>query len=733
MASLARFVTGRRTKWYVVLIWLVLLVVAGPIGAKLADVTSDSTTSFLPGSAESTEVQRLLDKRFASGETATGLILYQRDGGLTDADKQKIAADAAKVKDEIPVIGDPVVPFAAGAPAELVSEKGDTAYTAVTIPLQFEDIGGWGKDAREAIGSGERPGGLSVYVTGVLGLNADFEEVFADFDFKLLAATVILVLVLLLLIYRSLIIAVIPLVVVLGASFVANALIYGYAKVAGDISSSGTQILLVLMFGVGTDYCLLLVSRYREELHAVQDKHLAMERAVRRAGPALIASGCTVMAAMLVLLLADAGSTNAMGVTSAIGVGTVLLAGLTLLPALLTIFGRNGFWPRRSTVAYAPGLELVARQGVWRKVGDRVLKRPALALTATLVMFGAFALGLTSYKEDYSISGFFNDPVESVDGFAVLGESFPSGALSPTAILIKRDGAEVTDADVEAVRERVTSLGGVASVSPAVQRSRDGQVGRLDVTFEDDPSTDAAIARVEPLRERLDDLGPGGEALVGAGSAVTADINAANERDLRIIVPVALLVIAIILAILLQALVAPLVLIASVVISFLGTLGLSIFFFIEVQGNAGVDASLPTYAFIFLVALGIDYTIFLMSRVREEARVHGTREGTLRALAATGPVITSAGIVLAGTFSVLMTLPVTFAFNIGFMVAVGILLDTFVVRTVMVPAAVELLGDRVWWPSTAKGGTRAIGESVDDERPPMPIDPMPLPERPLVP
>jgi RND superfamily putative drug exporter len=237
----------------------------------------------------------------------------------------------------------------------------------------------------------------------------------------------------------------------------------------------------------------------------------------------------------------------------------------------------------------------------------------------------------------------------------------------------------------------------------------------MDFVFRDDPFSDTSLTKIDLIRKRLDVLPQGVQALVGSGSAVQEDFNNAAERDLKVIVPVALLVITLILAILLQAIVAPLVLIATVVASFFGTLGLSLWFFIEVQGSRGVDASLPTYAFIFLVALGIDYTIFLMSRVREEARTHGTREGMLRALSATGPVITSAGIILAGTFSVLMTLPVTFAFNIGFMVAVGILLDTFIVRTVMVPAAVEVLGDRVWWPSTAEGGGHALREHVDAE------------------
>ena len=467
---------------------------------------------------------------------------------------------------------------------------------------------------------------------------------------------------------------------------------------------------------MGTDYCLLLMSRCREELHRVEDKHAAMARAPRRAGPALLASGRTVIAAMLVLLLAGTGSTKSLGPVSAIGVASVLLAGLTLLPALLTAAGRKGFWPRSSAVAYQPDVDLAQRQGVWRRFGDRVLQRPGLALAATTALFALFTLGLLAYKEDYSIGGFFKKSVESVEGFDVLAESFPQGALAPTSILVLRDDGEarVSNADLAAVRRRLEGIDGVASVSEP-QRSEDGEIGRIEVTFGDDPYSEAALARVDTLRDRVRDLPGGATALVGAGSAVQQDFNDAAARDLRVIVPVALLVITIILGILLQAIVAPLVLIATVMASFFGTLGLSIFFFIEVQGSAGVDASLPTFAFIFLVALGVDYTIFLMSRVREEARTHGTREGVLRALAATGPVITSAGVILAGTFAVLMTLPVTFAFNIGFMVAVGILLDTFIVRTIMVPAAVELLGDRVWWPSTARGGGHALREHAEPE------------------
>jgi RND superfamily putative drug exporter len=712
MSALASFVCGRRTKWVVIALWVLAVAALSPLASKVADVTSDETASFLPADADSTRVQELLKNRFPGRETSIGLIVYRRPGGLTDADRAKIARDAQRVDDAIPVTRPAVVPFSANAPPDLVSEAGDAAYTVLTVPLDFDRVADWGKETRDVIGGGG--GGLDVYITGDLGLWADFEEVFSDLDVRLLLATVLLVLVLLGAIYRAPLIAVTPIVVVALAYQVASGFIYLYADAGNTVNSNATSILIVLMFGVGTDYCLLLVSRYREELHRHADKHEAMARALRRAGPAVLASGSTVVAAMLVLLLADTGSTNALGPVSAIGVAAVLLAGLTLLPALLTAFGRIGFWPRRRVVAYQPDVDVAERRGIWRRFGDRVLQRPALALGGTVALFGAFTLGLLAYQEDYSIGGFFKKDVESVDGFEVLGQSFPQGALGPTSILVQRDGGAATDADLGEVQRRVEGVDGVAAVSEP-QRSEDQAIGKLDVTFNDDPYSEEALARVSTLRDRLEGLPNGASALVGAGSAVQQDFNEAAARDNRVIVPVALLVIAIILGILLEAIVAPLVLIATVVASFFGTLGLSIFFFIEVQGSAGVDASLPTFAFIFLVALGVDYTIFLMSRVREEARTHGTREGVLRALSATGPVITSAGVILAGTFSVLMTLPVTFAFNIGFMVAVGILLDTFVVRTIMVPAAVELLGDRIWWPSTSRGGRHALREHAEAE------------------
>jgi putative drug exporter of the RND superfamily len=327
------------------------------------------------------------------------------------------------------------------------------------------------------------------------------------------------------------------------------------------------------------------------------------------------------------------------------------------------------------------------------------------------------ALGLLAYEENYSVTSFFKKPTESVDGFKVMERAFPAGTSAPMTVLVVRERGPVTEAAAQRVRRRLADVPEVARVTPLQQRSRDGLIGEQSVVLRVDPYGAAALETVPRLRERLENLGPGLRALVGGGTAIQYDYDQSTARDLRLIVPISLAVIAVVLAVLLQAIIAPLVLIASVVVSFFGTFGLSLLFIRYVVGDPGVDNSLPTFAFIFLVALGIDYTIFLMSRVREEARVHDTREGMLRALAATGPVITSAGIILAGTFSVLMTLPVTFTFNLGFMVALGILLDTFVVRTIMVPAAVELIGDGIWWPSGPGGGAHAIGEEpVPEEK-----------------
>jgi RND superfamily putative drug exporter len=561
---------------------------------------------------------------------------------------------------------------------------------------------------------------MQVYVTGGVGFAVDAHDVFSNIDTKLLLATVLLVLVLLGAIYRSVLVALTPLIVVFFAYTVTQALVYALAKSGATVSSNSTSILIVLMFGVGTDYCLLLVSRYREELRSIENKHEAMARAVRRAGPAILASGLTVTLAMLTLTLADNKNTSSLGPVAAISVFTAMVAGLTLLPALLTIFGRRGFWPRRAVVEYDPDHVTTERQGLWRRFGDRVLERPTHALIATGVVFIAGAFGLLAYKVDYSTTSFFKHSVEAVEGFDVMRGAFPAGTLAPTTVLVESDSGPIGppgNPAVADVEKRLSSVSGVASVRDTGERSRNGKIADVEAVLSADPLDKSGLNVVPRMRDAVADLPAGTTALIGGTSAINYDVDQANQRDMEIIVPLALLVMAIILGILLQAIVAPLVLLASVILSFACALGLSILIIRYVVGDAGFDSSIPLFAFIFLVALGIDYTIFLMARVREEARRHGTREGMLRALAATGPVITSAGIILAGTFSVLMTLPVSFTFDLGLMVALGILLDTFVVRTIMVPAAVEVIGDKIWWPSTARAGGRLREETGEHPLP----------------
>jgi RND superfamily putative drug exporter len=720
---LASVVAGRRGKWLVLVIWLVAAFALFPVGSKLSDVTTDDTESFLPASAESTEVVRSQDRDFQQGETDTAIVVYKRAGGLTAADKQKILADQQAINEagsgKINVVGPQQIPFTPGAAPSLVSKNGDVATAIYTTPTDFEKEADWGEAIRDITHSDTR--GMQVFVTGGVGFATDAHEVFNSIDTKLLLATVLLVLVLLGAIYRSVLVALSPLIVVFFAYTITQALVYALAKSGATVSSNSTSILIVLMFGVGTDYCLLLVSRYREELRRIDDKHEAMGRALRRAGPAIFASGMTVSLAMLTLALADNKNTSSLGPVAAIAVFTAMVAGLTLLPTLLTIFGRRGFWPRRAVVAYDPEHPSMGGQGPWRRFGDWVLKRPVAALITTVALFIAGAFGLLAYKVDYSTTSFFKHSVEAVEGFDVLESSFPAGTLAPTTVLVESENGPVTAADIGEVENRLRSVNGVATATDTGVRSTNGQIGEVDAVLSSDPLDKSGLNVVPRMRDALTDLPNGVTALVGGTSAINYDVDQANQRDIEIIVPLALLVMAVILAILLQALVAPLVLLLSVVLSFACSLGISILIIRYVVGDAGFDSSIPLFAFIFLVALGIDYTIFLMARVREEARTHGTREGMLRALAATGGVITSAGIILAGTFSVLMTLPVSFTFDLGLMVALGILLDTFIVRTIMVPAAVEVIGDKIWWPSTASAGGR-LREETGEHRVPEPAE-----------
>jgi putative drug exporter of the RND superfamily len=704
MRRVASIVTGRRSKWLVLVGWLILVFVAAPLSGKLADETEDETADFLPRSAESKQVLETLEEQFPGGDTENTIVVYRREGGLTAADREHILSDAGELEDLETAI-EVVPPFEGGGDGQqrqgqdealqAVSPDGAVAFTTLISEGGDQDKIADEADAADAA-LGAPPEGLEVYLSGSLGFTRDSAAVFEGLDEKLLLATVTLVLVLLLAIYRAPLIAITPVLVVGFSYMLATGIVYLLAKGGMHVDSQGTSILAVLMFGAGTDYCLLLVSRYREELRRIEDKHEAMARAVRRAGPAIVASGLTVVGALLTMLFADLGSTRTLGPIAAIGVTAVMIASLTLLPCLLVIFGRRGFWPRRRLIAYDPEGAIEDRS-LWRRFGLRVVQRPVAALIGSSAILGVLCLGLLSYEEDFNINSFFRDKPESVEGFEVLQSEFPAGFLDATTLLVERGDGPVTKQDAEAAAERVAAIEGVAEVRP-VDISEDGRIYRLAIVFEEDPYAIPTLDLIPEIRDQLEDL-PGLTASLGDATAIQYDYSEATKSDLRLIAPLVLLVIFVILAILLRAIVAPLYLIATVIFSLFATLGATAFVFLELGNDPGFDTSLPTYAFIFLIALGVDYNIFLMSRVREEAHDKPTREAVITALAATGPVITSAGIILAGTFSVLATLPVTFLLHLGFAVAFGVLLDTFVVRTIMVPAIAELVGDRSWWPS----------------------------------
>lgn len=724
LGGLARFVAGRRTKWVVVVAWIALIAGFGTLSAKLGDVTTDDDAGALPEETQSRQVSELLTSRFPEGDPPlrSAIVVYHRDGGLTDADRQRVVADAQRLTQVEGTTGETFNPFMEMAPPGLLSEAGDSALVSVGLPTDDPaELEEPVEEIRELTQPG--PEGLSVHVTGDAALEVDFEKEFEAGESRLLLVTGTLVLLLLIAIYRSPIIALVPLSVVGVAYAVATGIIYLLAKEGLAVTDVATALLLVLMFGAGTDYCLLLVARYAEALRRTEDHHDALVEALPRAAPAMIASGLTVAAALLALLVADLGSTRNLGPVNALGVVLVLLAGLTLLPALLAIVGRRGFWPSRKLVAYRPqrpeqpqllpGLgpltlptkaedrhpSVREREGIWRRVGGRVLRRPGLALALATLALIAGAGGLTTYESSGDFLAQFRSDVDSTEGFDVLSEGFPEGALAPLKVMVEREDGPVTEQDLAAAMERVQSIENVAGPAGAPDESTDGRLVSIDVAFTDDPYENAALDRVPEMREALADLGPGLRTLVGETSAVQYDVRETAQSDLELVVPVILGVIFVILSVLLRALVAPLFLILTVVVSFFGTLGISLLFFEIVLGETGYDPQLPTFAFMFLVALGVDYNIFLMDRVREESREHGTRDGVLRALVATGPVITSAGIILAGTFAALMTLPITILVEMGFAVAFGVLVDTFIVRTIMVPAIVRLVGDATWWPS----------------------------------
>ncbi len=678
MSKLAALVSGRRSKFLVLALWLVLAAGLGPLAGKFESAQKNEPSSFLPGNAESVRVLKASDG-FASGQSTPAIIVYN------DADGFGARTRAAVSERRASILAADIEGVATVTPPVFSKDGQGATLAAPIVARGEEDVLIDAVAAIREIAAKDLPPGLEAKVTGPAGFSADASKAFEGINSTLLFATAGLVFFLLVIIYRSPIFWFLPLLAVILAESVVRGLGYVLASNGVVINGQVGGILLVLVFGAGTDYALLLTARYREELRVVEDKHEAMRVAVRQAGPAIFASAATVVAALLCLSLAAVNSTAGLGPVGAMGVAVAAVAMLTVLPALLLIGGRPAFWPFVPRV----GSEETARGGVWRRLGDWIECRHRLVWIVTALALGAVAVGALTLDDKLTTADIFRGKVESVQGQELIDRSFPAGASAPTVVL-------VTDREkVGVVRRAAAASDAVVSVG----RSESGGPGtRFDVTIAADPFSKAGYAAIATLRRDLRAVG-GDAVLVGGSTAEEADVRSATRRDTRLLVPLVLLVVFAILVGLLRAVVAPAMLMATVVLSFFAAIGLSLLVLEAFADFPGEDPSYPLFAFIFLVALGVDYNIFLMARVREEAHGMATRDAMLAALAVTGGVITSAGVVLAGTFAVLGVLPLIPLTQLGVTVALGVLLDTLVVRSVLVPALTFELGERTWWPA----------------------------------
>ncbi|MBR8641589.1 MMPL family transporter [Streptomyces tuirus] len=677
----------RAVPWAVLGLWLAALVLLGPLAGKFAGIQQNRAVDYLPDSADSTQVARIQD-RLPGGESTDLVLVYHREGGLTDADRRTAAEQVAEVRGAYDLAGEP-----RGVP----SEDGSTLMYPVSSTQPGQD-----EEARDAFVDGVRDiaeggGGLGVEVGGPGALNTDMNEVFGTLDATLLFATLGVVTVLLVLIYRSPFLWLVPLAVAGVAAAAAMAAGYGLHELF-DVTVTGQSggVMTVLVLGAGTDYALLIVSRYREELRRHERPYDAMRTALRGCGPAVLASSGTVAAGLLCLLAADLNSSSGMGPVGVVGVLAALVAMTTLLPAVLVLLGRRVFWP----MVPAFGSEPKARRSLFAAMGTSATRRPATVLVGGGVLLGALALGTLNLSGSIKQEDSFTERPESITAMQTLAREYPERSSRPVTVIVPEERAEM-------VAERAREAEGVAEVVPG--RSGAGWT-EIAVFTTAAPETAAETRTIEALRAGLDPVG----AYVGGPSVQQIDLAESEARDRKVIVPLVLGAVFVILVGLLRSLVAPLLLLAAVVAVWGAALGIGGLVFEPVFGFQGNDPGLGLLSFVFLVALGVDYGIFLMHRMREES-VRGAEPeaAALTALRTTGGVIASAGVVLAATFAVLTTMPMVGLVELGFVIAVGVLLDTFLVRTYLVTTASVLLKRRMWWPgrlSRAAEPTKPPGE-----------------------
>jgi putative drug exporter of the RND superfamily len=778
--QIAGKLTGPVTKWIVVAFALLLAAGMGFFSSQLTSVQENEASSWLPASAESTQVLEELSSTVNPNDIPT-LVVYSRSSGLTEADFAAMD-DQAREIGEIDGVTDQGVlsPNAAKALAAqgqqvppLVSDDGEVAYLYLTFNFGSN---GWNDipPAADKIRDIAQIDGVQVHLAGFGGQAADSAEAFEGIDTTLIGITLIVVIVLLLITYRSAYLWILPIFSVMVAYTVSGGVVYLLAKYA-DLTVNGQSqaILGILVIGAGTDYALLLVARYREELRRHEDRHEAMAFALHRAAPALLASAATVAVGMLCLSIAELNSTAGLGPVNAIGVGVTFLVMVTLLPALLVVCGRWVFGPRREgqrtwvktglgaviggiagvvlglvLAGQDGGLEVLGgllsglggfaaflgvlvliqvaiehwtrvhsrpdfgstepnTTGFWARVGNRIAVAPRKVWIVTAVLLAVASLGLFKLDANgLATEDTYTKEFDSIKGQKLLQEHGLADN-SNTLQVVTASG------EVKAVQDALAEIDGLGQATPE-QPVADGR-SYFEMPVNADISSAAAAGIVEAARDAAHGV-EGADALVGGGAAFYLDTKIASDRDTRVIIPLVLLVVFFILVGLLRALTAPLLLMGTVILSFGAALGLSSLLFEYVFGFAGSDPGFPLFAFVFLVALGIDYNIFLMTRVREETATHGTRKGSLIALSATGGVITSAGVVLAATFLVLGSLPLVFLAELGVAVALGVLLDTLIVRSVLVTALNLDLGSKIWWPSKLDRGSPEPDAEPEHER-----------------
>ncbi|MEU0096677.1 MMPL family transporter [Kribbella sp. NPDC006257] len=685
--------------------WLLLGAVGGPTVGKLSEVQENDNANFLPKQAESTLVNNESAK-FVDNKALPYFVLIQRDSGITPADVTAANAFLAKVPSIQLGDGKTIGGYLA-APAKTIIPSADKKALLITLSLNgdnLDDVVKNGETALFAVADEMRteikqsltPTGLQVYVTGPGGVFADFVTAFGGIDGILLGVALAVVFVILLIVYRS---PILPIAVlftaVLGLALAAS-VVYPLAKNdVIELNGQSQGILFILVVGAATDYSLLLVSRYKEELHDYESKYQAMRVAWRAAVEPIAASAATVILGLLCLLLSQLGSTKGLGPVGAIGIAGALISAMTFLPAILLAFGRRIFWPAIPRLDHVHAKDQVGGRKLWGRVSGLVGRSPrkVWAISAlALIACGAF---LPTFKANgISQEDLFLNKVESVTGQEQLAKHFDAGSGTPVQILTPADQAE----KVVQTALKVDGIGAAsASVAPGVPpKVVDGKV-LVQATLKVAADSPEATKVVKHLRSELDTVGP--DVLVGGNTAINLDVMNASNRDLKVIIPAILAVIFVVLMLLLRSVVAAILLVVCNVLSFGATVGISALVFNHLFDFPGADASIPLYAFVFLVALGIDYSIFLMTRVREESLEQGTRPGILTGLAVTGGVITSAGVVLAATFSALGVVPILFLAQIAFMVGFGVLLDTTVVRSLLVPALSHDIGPNIWWPS----------------------------------